>query len=121
MKIAVYKDRDSKEYKLYESCMFDSKYYNPNFICHIDLPIESAKEEKKDRDVVLPNYNKLVYDLLVKEFGDKQDKKKKLVTKEAVELHLTSALIMDGSGASYPVFCVPSNAKNVRCAYEVEE
>lgn len=94
---------------------------------HPDMSIEATreqpkkklvtKEEKKDRDVVLPNYNKLVYDLLVKEFGDKQDTKKKLVTKEAEENIVSN----EYPKWNHKVFYVPVNAKNVKCTYDIEE
>ena len=123
MKIAVYKDRDSKEYKLYESCMFDSKYYNPNFICHIDLPIEKPKEENPYSG----EFKNCIVNGIEHEFevvcadggvlGLKIGKpKKKLVTKEAQEVNYKLCAVYNSKA-----FTFPANAKNVRCTYEVEE
>ena len=119
MKIAVYKDRDSKEYKLYESCMFDSKDYNPNFICHIDLPIESAKEES-GLPVSTVEYERGFVDGINKIRSQVIDQLNTLYTKKKL---VTKVVDCDGYiiARLKSTNDIPKDAKNTRIVFEVEE
>lgn len=136
MKVAVF--RDNAKLEIWDASGYSYTNDSGRLVGYIDLPIEKPKEDGVSQDAVeqLSRIDKLLDELdtlngdaphravgrltrikvLAGHYVDKP--KKKLVTKEAV--HLPSI----GNGHAKIIvekFSMPSDAKNIRCTYEVED